>query len=333
MPLDFNRSKKERMGPMVMLGIDLGGTDTKFGLVDRCGQVVAKAKFPTLAHLGFEEVIKRVAEHARKVIGTQKVQGVGMGVPGPMNSAQGIVYEAPNLPGWENVPVRDRLQELLGLPVVLHNDANAAAYGEYWAGAGQGCRNMVLFSLGTGVGGGLIIDGKLYTGPDDTAGELGHITIDYNGRPCNCGSRGCLEAYASATAIRRIVREALADGVTTSLRIPPGEEETFGARIVYEAALAGDEFARRVLHDVGVALGVAAASVINMLNPERIIYSGAMIGAGEFIFAPLRENARARAFRRPGARAEILLAKLGPDAGLIGAAGLAWQTFASVENT
>lgn len=310
---------------MVMLGIDLGGTDTKFGLVDSSGRLLAKAKFPTCAHLGFEAVIEQVAQNAQEVIAHQKVLGVGMGVPGPMNSAEGIVYEAPNLPGWENVPVRDRLQQLLGLPVVLHNDANAAAFGEFWAGAGQGCRNMVLFSLGTGVGGGLIIDGKLYTGPDDTAGELGHMTIDYNGRPCNCGSRGCLEAYASATAIRRIVREGLEAGVTTSLRIPAGEEETFGARIVYEAALNGDEFARRVLHDVGMALGVAAASVINVLNPERIIYSGALIGAGEFIFGPLRQYARARAFRRPAARAEILIAQLGADAGIIGAAGLAWD--------
>jgi glucokinase len=312
---------------MLMLGIDLGGTDIKFGLVDGQGRLHHKAKFPTHAHLGFEGVIKRVAEFAREVIGTHEVRGVGMGVPGPMSSKLGIVYEAPNLPGWENVPVRATLEEMLGLPVALHNDANAAAYGEFWAGAGRGCSNMVLFSLGTGVGGGLIIDGKLHTGPDDTAGELGHMPIDYNGPVCNCGSRGCLETYASATAIRRIVREALASGVQTSLRIPPGEEETFGARLVYEAACEGDAFARQVLYDVGKALGIAAAAIINILNPERIIYSGAMIGAGEFIFGPLRDFARARSFRRPGERAEILVAQLGPDAGMIGAAGLAFQAF------
>lgn len=313
---------------MLMLGIDLGGTDIKFGIVDESGRLLHKAKYPTHAHLGFEGVIRRVADFAREVIGNHDVAGIGMGVPGPMSSALGVVYEAPNLPGWENVPVRDRLQELTGLPVVLHNDANAAAYGEFWAGAGRGCTNMVLFSLGTGVGGGLIINGDLYTGPDDTAGELGHIPIDYNGRPCNCGSRGCVEAYASATAIRKIVREALANGVETSLRIPEGEEETFGARLVYEAALAGDAFAKQVLHEVGKALGIAAAAIINILNPERIIYAGAMIGAGEFIFAPLREYARARAFRRPAERAEILIAELGPDAGIIGAAGLAFRAFA-----
>lgn len=309
---------------MYMLGIDLGGTDTKYGLVDSTGRLVAKAKFPTCAQEGFDGVIARVAAHAREFIAGRPVRAVGMGVPGPMNSEEGIVYEAPNLPGWENAPVRARLEELLGLPVVLHNDANAAAWGEFWAGAGRGCRHMVLFSLGTGVGGGLILGGQLYTGPDDTAGELGHMTIDFEGPVCNCGSRGCLEAYASATAIRRVVREALAQGVPTSIRIPRGEEETFGARLVYEAAVAGDGFARQVLYDVGKALGIAAASVINMLNPERIIYGGAMIGAGEFIFGPLRDYARARAFRRPAARARILVAELGPDAGMIGAAGLAF---------
>ncbi len=312
---------------MLMLGIDLGGTDTKFGIVDADGHIVEQAKIPTHAHEGFEKVIERVAHTARELASRHMVQGVGMGVPGPMNSQLGIVYEAPNLPGWENAPVRKCLEKLLGLPVVLHNDANAAAYGEFWAGAGRGCSNMVLFSLGTGVGGGLIINGKLYTGPDDTAGELGHMTIDFEGPPCNCGSRGCLEAYASATAIRRVVREALAAGVQTSIRIPQGEEETFGARLVYDAAVQGDPFAKQVLYDVGKALGIAAASIINILNPERLIYSGALTGAGEFIFAPLRDFARARAFRRPSERVEILVAQLGADAGIVGAAGLAFESF------
>ncbi|MGB9690577.1 MAG: ROK family protein [Candidatus Sumerlaeaceae bacterium] len=310
-----------------MLGIDLGGTDTKFGIVDADGRIVEQMKIPTHAQEGFESVIERVTKTARELATRHNVRGVGMGVPGPMNSRLGIVYEAPNLPGWENAPVRERLEHALGLPVVLHNDANAAAYGEFWAGAGRGCENMVLFSLGTGVGGGLILNGKLYTGPDDTAGELGHMTIDFNGPLCNCGSRGCLEAYASATAIRRVVREALASGVQTSICIPAGEEQTFGARIVYDAAIAGDAFARQVLYDVGKALGIAAASVINILNPERLIYSGALTGAGEFIFTPLRDFARARAFRRPAERAHICVAQLGADAGIVGAAGLAFEAF------
>jgi glucokinase len=312
---------------MLMLGIDLGGTDTKVGLVDENGNLIKKTKFPTRAHLGFSGVMDNVIQEVQRFIEGASVAGIGMGVPGPMSSREGIVYEAPNLPGWENAPVRDVLQQRLGLPAVLHNDANSAAYGEYWAGAGRGCQNMVLFSLGTGVGGGLILGGKLYTGPDDTAGELGHMTIDFEGPLCNCGSRGCLEAYASATAIRRIVREALAAGVSTSICIPAGEEETFGARVVYEAAVSGDAFARQVLYDVGKALGIAAASIINILNPERIIYSGAMIGAGDFIFAPLVDYARARAFKRPASRVQFLVAALGSDAGIIGAAGLAFAEF------
>jgi glucokinase len=311
------------------LGIDLGGTDCKYGVVDDSGKLVRTAKHPTESHLGFEGVIDRIALHARDLVGSDRVDRVGMGVPGPMSSRSGVVFESPNLPGWVNVPVRRALENRLGIPVALHNDANAAAFGEFWAGAGQGCRNMVQFTLGTGIGGGIIVNGELYVGADDTAGELGHMIIDFNGPPCNCGSHGCVEAYASATAIRRIVREALAGGTRTAIRIPDDAEEAFGAKIVHDAALAGDEFAISVLRRVGEALGIAAANVINVLNPERIVYSGAMIGAGEFIFAPLRETACARAFRLPAERAEICIAKLGRNAGIIGAAGLALKTGAA----
>ncbi|MCX7964343.1 MAG: ROK family protein [Candidatus Sumerlaea chitinivorans] len=317
---------------MLTLGIDLGGTDTKYGLVDFSGRIVREAVHPTKAHLGFEKVMELVAIHARELIGTERVTAVGMGVPGPMSSRTGVVFEAPNLPGWNHVPVRDVLERALGLPVVVHNDANAAAYGEFWAGAGRGCENMILFSLGTGVGGGIILRGELYTGPDDTAGELGHMCINFEGPPCNCGSRGCLEAYASATAIRRVVREAIASGRLTRIRIPEGKENSFGAKIVYEAALEGDPLAIEVLQNVGIALGIAAGSIINIFNPERIVYSGALTGAGEFIFGPLRKYATSHAFRRPAERVEILVAKLGSKAGMVGAAGLAMKTRREANN-
>jgi glucokinase len=310
-----------------VLGIDLGGTDCKFGIVDAQGRVIHSSKNPTHAELGPESVIDGMAAHARELIAVHPVQRVGVGVPGPMSSRLGIVFETPNLPGWSNVPAQKMLEDRLQLPVTLNNDANAAAYGEYWAGAAVGVdmECFVLFTLGTGVGGGIILNGELYVGPDDTAGELGHMCINFNGPRCGCGSNGCVEAYASATAIRREVKEALAAGTTTIIQIPEGCEEDFGAKVVYDAAVAGDAYAIDLFARVGDALGVAAATVINMLNPDMIAYAGALANAGDFIFEPLKKRALANAFDQPAKRAKIVKATLGNQAGIIGAAGLAMR--------
>ena len=182
---------------------------------------------------------------------------------------------------------------------------------------------MVMFTLGTGVGGGIILDGQLYTGPDDTAGELGHMSIDPNGRPCNCGSRGCVEAYASATAIDRIVREGIAAGATTTVRLPEDPAAKLGAKAVAEAADSGDAFALKVWGDVAFALGVATANVVNIFNPDMVVFGGAMAGAGGLLFGPIRRVVRERAFDKPAGRASIEPASLGSDAGIVGAAGLA----------
>lgn len=308
-----------------VLGIDLGGTDCKFGIVDENGRIIHSSKNPTRAELGPEAVIDGIASHARNLLAVHPdVRGVGMGVPGPMSSRLGMVFETPNLPGWNNIPVQRMLEERLRLPVVLNNDANAAAYGEYWGGVGRDIEGtMILFTLGTGVGGGIVLNGDLYVGPDDTAGELGHMIINFDGPQCGCGARGCLEAYASATAVRREVREALAAGVQTSINIPEGSEDDFGAKVVYDAAVAGDAFAIDLFRRMGVALGCAAATMINAINPDLLVYGGAISNAGEFIFGPLRETAQANAFAKPFSRVKIVKAELGNDAGIIGAAGLA----------
>lgn len=312
------------MASELLLGIDLGGTDCKFGVVDEMGRVIHSSKNPTRPELGPEGVIAGIAAHAQGLLSQHPVKAIGMGVPGPMSSRLGLVYEAPNLPGWYHVPVQELLEGHLKLPVSLSNDANAAAYGEYWAGAGREISGtMILFTLGTGVGGGIILDGQLYVGPDDTAGELGHMCIEVNGELCGCGGRGCLEAYASATAIRREVRNSLAAGVKTKIHIPDGAEEAFGAKVVYDAACEGDEFAIGLFRKVGEALGAAAGSMINIFNPDMIVYGGAIANAGEFIFGPLRERARQQAFEKPFSRTTIQQATLGNDAGIIGAAGLA----------
>ena len=201
----------------LVLGIDLGGTDCKYGMVDGNGKIIRKVKHPTETRRGAEGVLELVALHSRELMGSDKVSAVGMGVPGPMSSRDGIVYEAPNLGGWVDVPVRDILEKYLGMPVVLNNDANAAAYGEFWIGAGRDVDNMILYTLGTGIGGGIVLNGELYSGPDDTAAELGHEVINFEGPLCGCGVKGCLEAYASTTAIRRMVREAIAAGRKTTI--------------------------------------------------------------------------------------------------------------------
>lgn len=315
----------------LFLGIDLGGTDTKYGIVDGEGRVLRSAKNPTHGEEGYEKVLNRIAEFAKDLInGYPGVTAVGMGCPGPLNSRLGIVYETPNLPGWNNVPVQKILEEKIGLPVTLNNDANAAAFGEFWVGAGKEVGSMILFTLGTGVGGGIILDGKLYDGPDTTAGELGHMVINFDGPKCGCGNKGCIEAYASATAIRRDVKQALASGVQTSIEIPDGAEDDFGTKVVFDAAVKGDKFAIELFEKVGFYLGVAAGSIVNIFNPEMIAYGGALSNAGDFIFEPLKKTMKEIAFETPAKRCEIRQASLGNDAGIIGAAGLAMKRYSSL---
>jgi glucokinase len=308
----------------------MGGTDVKYGIVDSNGRVVRRSKHPTEAQLGPERVIELIAKHALELAGDDEVVTLGMGVPGPMNSREGLIYEAPNLPNWINVPVAAMLREHVKMPVFLNNDANAAAYGEFWIGAGRDVDTMILFTLGTGVGGGIILNGELFHGPDDTAGELGHMIINFNGPLCNCGNHGCLEAYASATAVKRMLNEALAQGRKTIIEAPSDGVEEFGAIEVYKAALAGDELALEIWRKVGEALGYAAATCINVLNPDMLAYGGAVAGAGEFILKPLRETALANSFKKPGEHVRIEAATLGADAGIIGAAGLALKNMREV---
>jgi glucokinase len=311
------------------LGIDLGGTDTKLGILDEQGRIIRSAKTPTHAEKGPEGVLADLAASGKDLIASSghSVKAVGMGCPGPLSSKLGVVFETPNLPGWVDVPAQKMLEDHMQLPVALNNDANAAAYGEWWVGAGREVDTLILFTLGTGVGGGLVLDDELYGGPDDTAGELGHMIINFDGPVCGCGNRGCIEAYASATALRRDVKQALAEGVKTSIRIPEGAEEEFGARAVYDAAMEGDAFAIEQFRKMGYYLGIAAATVINIFNPEMIAYGGGVSNAGDFIFKPLEETARANCFKTPGDRVRIVRATLGNDAGIIGAAGLAMKRY------
>jgi glucokinase len=309
--------------PKMTIGVDIGGTNIRAALVGEDGVLGARIKFRTESEHGPDELIARLAEHLRGLIAQApgEVQGVGVGCPGPLSSTTGIVYEAPNLTGWVNIPLGDRLSEALGLPIRVHNDANAATWGEFWLGAGRDAGTIVMYTLGTGVGGGLVIGGRLWTGPDDTAGELGHICIIPDGEQCGCGAQGCLEAYASATAVARRAREALEGGRESSLSRYPTEELT--AHKVDHEADAGDALSIEILEQTAEYLGLAAAAMVNALNPDLVIYGGGMTAAKPWLFPVIERVIAERCFDAPANRVRVVAAELGDDAGIIGTAGLA----------
>jgi len=316
--------------PEYAIGIDLGGTFIKAGVVDAAGHIIYQASRPTEGEKGRDAIVANIAAAAEAVLAGagfawEQVAGVGLGSPGVFDYERGgIVHHSPNLKALEGHPLPLLVQEQLrrpGVPVVLENDANAAAFAEKWVGAGRDARSLVLFTLGTGIGGGIVLDGEVWHGSTGFAGELGHQTILPEGPLCGCGNRGCLEAIASATGLVRRLREAVEMGRPTALanRVRGGEKVT--SKDVYLAAVAGDATARALLEETGRYLGIAAANMINILNPEMVVFGGGMTGAGEMLLAPIRAEAQRRAIPAAYAACRIVFAQLGNDAGLIGAAG------------
>jgi len=319
------------MSEKMIVGVDLGGTNLKAGTVTQQGQVVSRVKVPTHGEDGPDAVIGRIVGAVEQVIddsGCSKsdVVAVGCGAPGPLNWATGIVYAPPNLPGWKDVPLAQILTDRLGITSFIENDANSAAYGENWVGAGRDVKDLVALTLGTGIGGAIILDNKLWRGIDGTAGEIGHMIIQVDGRPCNCGSRGCLEQYGSATGIVLTAREMIASGRETILTdMADGNLDNLTSKDVYEACRRDDELAAEVFAETGRLLGIGLTTLANLLNPEMIVICGGVIAAGDVLFDPMRRTLRELAFKEPGERAQVVPAQLGAAAGLIGAAGVALQ--------
>lgn len=311
-----------------VIGIDLGGTGVKIAVLTESGDIITKCSIPTNSQEGPELVFKRANDAIKDLlkqnaIPDEDVLCVGLGCPGPLNTTSEILLFAPNLKGWVNVPIKKIVSDITGFKTAVNNDANAAAYGEFWRGMDEKASSMVLFTLGTGIGGGIIIDGKLLKGRDNTAGEVGHIIIQPNGPVCGCGNLGCLEALASATAISKRVEEALGKRIIkTSLASYPLEEAK-KAKTVYNEAVKGDELSIEILRVNGYWLGIAASMMITLLNPDAILYSGGLSLAGDFIFKELIRTAKANTFKEPAERVIIRPAKLQEEAGVIGAAGLA----------
>ena len=316
------------------MGIDLGGTNIKLALVTQEAEVVDSASMETEASGGPEVVIGRMIEGARMVAedaGTpwSEIRAVGVGSPGFLSWERGVIIHPPNLPGWRDVPLRQRLSEALGKCVALENDANAAAWGEYWAGAGKGTRSLVMFTLGTGIGGGIILEDEILRGFQDLAGELGHIMIDPNGPVCSCGQRGCLESLASATGTARRFREAVERGEESVLaeKVRSGGKVT--CRQMHDAALAGDALALRTLGETGRYLGIGISSMVMTINPEVFVLAGGLSRAGETLMGPLRAEVDGRMPEHVRGKTDVRLAELGDLAGAIGAAGCALHTCAT----
>lgn len=306
----------------VWIGLDLGGTALKAGAVSPRGRLLAWREEPVE-----DQAPRSVAERMARVVrflreeASGRLRGVGVGVPGPIDVARGVVTSAPNLPGWRDVPIARWVARATGVPAVIENDANAAALGECWVGAGRGRRSVVLYTLGTGIGGGIVLDGELWHGVKGGAGELGHMPVEPGGRLCPCGARGCIEAYASARAVVTRFR-ALRGTRTTQI-------EGKDAKEICDAARKGDPLARSVVTEAGEFLGLAVAGVVNALNPEVVILGGGMSAAGEVILAPVRATVRAQALPLMRRGLRIVAAKLGNLAGAIGAAKCASNAFAT----
>ncbi len=310
------------------IGVDLGGTNLRFGLVREDEKIIARRRTGTMAAEGAEIVLERLTSGiqtlSRKAQAAgMKVAGIGIGVPGIISAKEGIVRLSPNLPGWNDIPLGLRLKEIFSYPVHVENDANAYALGEYWFGAGKGTSCMVCITLGTGVGGGIILGGNIWRGADGMAGEVGHITVDPDGPLCPCGNRGCLERYSSATAVMEMAGAAVTGGGNTTLKDLKKAGLPITAEAVADAAKKGDRVAGRIYSDVGKYLGIAIADLINLLNIECIVIGGGMAGAWDLFIGPLKEEVRARAFKIPAKRCRIVRGKLKDDAGILGAAGLA----------
>lgn len=312
-----------------IIGVDLGGTKIVVGAMPEDGsREIATRTDLTRAERGAETVVDRIVAMIAQVISDviaehgarpQDFLGVGIGAPGPLDRERGIVVVAPNL-GWRDFPLRDAIAERIRLPAALDNDANCATFGEWWRGAAQGARHVVGITIGTGIGGGVVIDGKLFHGASDVAGEIGHTTIDSTGRYCRCGNYGCLEAYASGPAIALRAREALERNEASMLRtMVNGNMEQLTAAMVYDAAHSGDSLALEIVRDTAKFLGTGVGNILNILNPDVVVFTGGVTQAGEKLFEPLRAEVKRRAFRPAVDACRIVVGSLGATAGMVGA--------------
>jgi len=314
-----------------VLAVDLGGTKIIAAIISDKGQVMAREYYLTLAEEGPQSVIDRILSAIDHILGSvnldlSKLHSISLAAAGTIDLDKGLVTLSPNLPGWCNIPLRDIVKEKYRVDTFLINDASAAALGEHHFGAGRGVNNLVLLTLGTGIGGGIIINGELYSGPCGSAGEIGHTTIDVNGPRCGCGNVGCLEMLASGTAIAQEAVRRISQGERSSLtKILDGKVANITAKEVSLAAQNGDSLALAVISQAATYLGVAMVNLVNIFNPEMIIIGGGMAQMGDFLLNTARQVVKERAFPLSAQAVRIVTAQLGDNAGVLGAAVFARQ--------
>ncbi len=309
------------------VGLDMGGTNIRCAAVSVAGDVILMERGPSLASRNAAAVVENIAGQLGHLLDSARRRGlgspraIGVAVPGPLNVYKGTVMQAPHVAAWRGYPLRRKLEALIGRQVVVDNDANAWALGEYWRGAARGRRDVVLLTLGTGVGGGLIVGGKLVYGQSGMAGELGHVTVNPDGPRCDCGSHGCLESYASASGLRGLVEErlGLAPGGPLPAQIVDAEGN-FSVRGLSAQARRGDRLALEAFATAGYYLGIAIASFLNTFNPELVVIGGGVAGALPFMRNTMIAQVRERAFTAIVSQATIVRAALGPRGGVVGAA-------------
>lgn len=310
------------------IGIDVGGTNVKIALVDGEGKIIYSNSVPTYAQMGYEYTVNNIKQAIRDLMketntDAKEIEGIGFDFPGQVDYKTGVVKLAPNIPGWINVPIAQMIEEEFNIPTRIDNDVRCAALGELKFGAGKGCENFVCITVGTGIGSGLVINGQLVRGAANAAGEIGHIKLQMNGGPiCGCGDTGCLEAFASGPSIVAMAQEYLKGGKSTKFREMAGADGEITPYIVAKAAEAGDPVAKRIFEIVGTYIGMGLVSVINLLNPEKVIIGGGVAAAGDLLLDPIRKTIKERAMIVAGNSVEIVPAELGNSAGVIGASML-----------
>lgn len=308
---------------MYYIGVDLGGTNIAVGVVTEDGKIIASDSTPTLAEREYPEIVADMAMVCRRVveqagIDMKEVKSIGIGSPGSIDSENGIVLYANNLK-FNNAPIADELRKHIDLPVHIENDANAAAYGEF-AVNGRGAKHFVFVTLGTGVGGGIIINGKLYTGFNGIGGELGHMTLVHGGKMCSCGNPGCWEAYASVTALISQTKEAIEKNPDSLMVKLAQEKGEVSGRTAFEAAKAGDAAGKAVVDQYIEYVASGVMNIINIFQPERLVIGGGISKEGEYLLAPIREYCEKYGYNKISKRTDIQIATLFNDAGIIGAA-------------
>jgi len=315
------------MAEKLIVGVDLGGTQIRAALADDEGSILRRTSCLTLAEEGVKPVVGRIKGAIYEVMGAterEQLQGIGIVAPGPVALRKGIVRDAPNLPGWKNVPLKTLMEAEFGLPVVVGNDANLAALAEQRFGAGQGVSDLIYITVSTGIGGGIITDNRLLLGAQGFAAEVGHQTIEAHGPRCKCGNIGCLEALAAGPAIARCARELIRTGIGMAIAdLVGGDLDKITAKVVNQAAQAGDPVAIELFRQAGFYIGVGIVNLLHLFNPSLIVIGGSVAKAGALLFEPIRATVRERAMASYyWENTPIVPATLGDDVGLLGAVAL-----------